>query len=138
MSKRILVLATAVALPSFAAFTMASASAPATDPGIGEPHFVALEEIVVPIVDGGHVNGALRVELVLDGVDAAAAARLTATTPELRAASVAAALEFAGIYASGLTAVDAERLSRDLGRALGAKHAGIARVLIVKVAASRI
>jgi hypothetical protein len=56
--------------------------------------------------------------------------------PALREKTVAAALEFARLNASGLRAVDAQRLDHDLNAALKAAEPGVSRVLIVEVAAS--
>jgi hypothetical protein len=56
--------------------------------------------------------------------------------PRLREATVAAALEFARLNASGMRAVDAGRLDHDLNAALKAAEPGVSRVLIVEIAAS--
>ncbi|HVJ03282.1 MAG TPA: hypothetical protein VM662_13950, partial [Sphingomonas sp.] len=89
------------------------------------------------IVEADRVAGALRFTLVLDAKDEAAAARMTAQLPALRATTVAAALEFARLNASGLRAVDAQQLDHDLTAALQTGEPGLSRVLIVEVAASR-
>ncbi|MBO9623757.1 MAG: hypothetical protein J7500_13705 [Sphingomonas sp.] len=100
-------------------------------------HLVPMDEVSVPIVDADRVAGALRFKLVLDARDDATAARMTAQLPALRATTVAAALEFARLNASGLRAVDAQQLDHDLTAALQSGEPGLARVLIVEVAASR-
>jgi hypothetical protein len=100
-------------------------------------HLVPMDEISVPIIDADRVNGALRFKLVLEAKDADTAAGMTARLPELRAATVAAALEFARLNASGLRAVDAARLDHDLTAALKGSEPGLSRLLIVEVAASR-
>jgi hypothetical protein len=105
--------------------------------GGGAMNFVTLEEISVPIVEGARADGRLRLKLVLEAQDAAAAERLLAALPLLRATSLSAALEFARLYASPMTPVDVGRLSSDLTAALKKQDAGIARVLIVEVAAAR-
>lgn len=100
-------------------------------------HLVPMDEVAVPIVEADRVAGALRFKLVLDAKDEAAAARMTAQLPALRATTVAAALEFARLNASGLRAVDAQQLDHDLTAALQPGEPGLSRVLIVEVAASR-
>ena len=100
-------------------------------------HLVPMAEVEVPIVDADRVSGALRFKLVLDASDSAAAGRMSARLPDLRATTVAAALEFARLNASGLRAVDAEQLDRDLTAALKPVEPGLSRVLIVEVSASR-
>jgi hypothetical protein len=100
-------------------------------------HLVAMDEIVVPIIDADHMAGSLRFKLVLEAGDDEVAARVTKDLPILRAATVAAGLEFARLSASGLRAVDAEQLDRELTAALKAAEPGINRVLIVEVAASQ-
>ena len=104
--------------------------------GTGGLNLVPMTEVVVPIIEADRVAGNMRFKLVLEAHDAATAARATAEMPELREATVAAALEFARLNASGLRAVDAERLDHDLNAALKAAEPGVSRVLIVEVAAS--
>lgn len=100
-------------------------------------NLVPMGELVVPIVEGARANGRLRLRLVLRAGTAADAARLQATLPALREASVAAAAEFARLYASPLTPVDARQLARDIGAALRARDHGVAMVLVIEVAAFR-
>lgn len=99
------------------------------------PEFLTMDQIVVPIVGSDRIEGALKVKLVLAAKDAASLERLTARLPELRAVSVAGAIEFSRLFASPQTPVDALRLSADLTAALRAADPGIARVLIVEVSA---
>jgi hypothetical protein len=99
---------------------------------------VPMEEIVVPIIEADRVSGRLRFKLVIEAGSDEAAAKATAELPQLRAATVAAGLEFARLNASGLRAVDAEQLDHDLTTALKNAEPGVQRVLIVEVAASRI
>jgi hypothetical protein len=99
-------------------------------------HLVPMDEITVPIVESDRVTGALRFKLVLDGGTDEVAADMTARLPELRAATVAAGLEFARLNASGLRAVNAEQLDHDLTGALKVTEPGLARVLIVEVEAT--
>lgn len=116
---------------------VASASAAnGVAPAVIAPQFVTMDPIVVPIIGSDHIDGALHVQLVLAATDEAAREQLTARLPELRAASVAGAIEFSRLYASARTPVNAVRLSRDLSAVLRAEDAGIARVLIVEVSAA--
>ena len=97
--------------------------------------FVAMQEISVPIVDASRIDGVLRVSIVLEAKDAAGAASLARRMPELRAAGLGAAIEFARLHASPFTPVDVRRLSGMLAPALRGVDPAIARVLIVKVSA---
>jgi hypothetical protein len=106
--------------------------------GAGEGlHLVPMDEIVVPIVDADHMAGSLHFKLVLDAGSPEVAARVIKDLPVLRAATVAAGLEFARLNASGMRAVDAEQLDHDLTAAVKASEPGITRVLIVEVGASQ-
>ena len=109
----------------------ADGAAPAED----APEFLTMEQIVVPIVGSDSIEGAFKVKLVLVAKDAASLAHLTERLPELRAVSVAGAIEFSRLFASPQTPVDARRLSADLTSALRTADPGIARVLIVEVSA---
>lgn len=100
-------------------------------------HLVPMDEITVPIIEADRMSGRLRFKLVLDAGTDALAAKATADLPMLRAATVAAGLEFARLNASGLRAVDAEQLDHDMTTALKNAEPGLQRVLIVEVAASR-
>jgi flagellar basal body-associated protein FliL len=99
------------------------------------PAFVPMEEIAAPIVDTSHLDGVLRVSLVLQAKDAEAAADMTKKMPELRATTLAAMLEFGRLYASPLAPVDARKLSEHLNPALKKANPAIVNVLIVKVGA---
>ena len=122
-------------LAALAALTGATAVAAESDGAAEEAHLVPMEELAVPIVDGGRSTGTLRVKLVLDMADAAAAAG--ATLPPLRAASLGAAMEHARLYASPMAPVNAERLAADMTAALRAADTRVSRVLIVEVGATR-
>ena len=104
------------------------------DGSVGGLHLVPMEEIRVPIVDGDRADGTLRFKLVFVAQDAAAASHATATLPALRSASLGAAVEFARLYASPMTPVDAGRFAADVTAALRG-DAGITRVLVVEVSA---
>lgn len=99
------------------------------------PALVPLAPLRVPIIDGARSAGSLSVTIVLEATDGAAASRIEATLPVLRAASLAATLEFGRLYASPLLPVDAGRLSADLTQALKAQDAGVRRVLLTEVMA---
>ena len=98
-------------------------------------HLVPMEEVTVPIIDSDRVNGALRFKVVIDAGTAEVATKLNGQMPVLRAATVAAGLEFARLNASALRAVDAQQLDHDLTAALKAAEPGLVRVLIVEVEA---
>lgn len=100
-------------------------------------HLVPMDEIRVPIVEGNRADGALQLKLVLVVADAAAVEESIAALPTLRATSLAAALEFARLYASPMMPVDAEKLAADMTLALHAQDPRIDRVLVVEVAAWR-
>lgn len=97
--------------------------------------FVIMEEISVPIVDAGRLDGVLRVSIVLQAHDVGGGANLARKMPELRAAGLSATIEFARLHASPFTPVDVNKLSAALTPALLGIDAGIAKVLIVKVSA---
>jgi len=98
-------------------------------------HLVPMEEVTVPIIDSDRVNGALRFKVVIDAGSAEVATKLNGQMPVLRAATVAAGLEFARLNASALRAVDAQQLDHDLTAALKVAEPGLVRVLIVEVEA---
>ena len=114
-----------------------SASGAGGGGGADALHLVAMDEIRVPIIDGNRADGALRLKLVLETADGAAAEKATASLPVLRSVAVAGALEFARLYASPFMPVDASRLALDMTASLHAQDAGISRVLLVEVAATR-
>lgn len=117
-------LAIAAAVPAEAQAQAASAES-----------FCNMDEISVPIIDASRVDGVLRVTLVLQAHDTAGVAALERKMPELRAAALAEAIEFARLYASPYTPVDAGKLVAALTPALRRVAPAIKRVLIVKVAA---
>ncbi len=134
MPKRLLNVAAAlVALAG--ASNVALASAAAGETNSREPHFVALDAIEVPIVGSSRIEGTLRVKLVLDAQDGAAAEALGERLPQLRASSLAASLEFSRLYASGLAAVNAELLRSEMTAALKRDYPEVAQVLVVEVGA---
>lgn len=103
----------------------------------GGLHLVPMDEIRVPVVEGSRADGTLQLKLVLVAKDAAAAEAAKADLPQLRAASLAAALEFARLYASPMLPVDAERLAADMIAAIHHQDDRICRVLVVEVMARR-
>ena len=115
--------------------TVTATSASDKDPVAAETHFVPMDAISVPIIDGNRLEGSLRVKTVLDATDEAAAVRLKAALPRLRSATLAAALEFSRLQVSPMRAVDAELLSAALTKALSQEAPGISRTLVIEVAA---
>ena len=124
----------ALTVSAFAAVSLASA-APVHAEETQAASFVAMEEISVPIVDAGRIDGVLRVSVVLQARDVAGAARLARKMPELRAAGLGAAIEFARLHASPFTPVNVHKLAGTLEPALRGVDGTIARILIVKVSA---
>ena len=118
---------------------VATVAAAAGDGNTGKDgaHMLAMEALTVPIIDGSRADGTLRVKLVLQMADASAVDTASTMLPPLRAASLAAALEFARLYATPMTPVDVERLAGDLTTALHRQDPTVTRVLIVEVAATR-
>jgi hypothetical protein len=133
MRKAILFAAASFALVPAGASVRASGNGDASNAGVAL-HLVPMDEIRVPIIDGDRADGTLLFKLVLVAKDEAAAAHATATLPALRSASLGAAVEFARLYASPLTPVDAMRLATDVTAALRG-DSGITRVLVVEVSA---
>ena len=113
-------------------------TAQASGGGAGEGlYLVPMDEITVPIVDADRMAGSLNFKLVLEAGTSEVADQVMRDLPLLRAATVAAGLEFARLNASGLRAVDAEQLDHDLTAAIKAAQPGITRVLIIEVRASQ-
>lgn len=138
MRKSIAIAGTALSLAVTGAATGAIAVAAEGETAIDvadEPQLVPMQEISLPIIDGDRLEGSLHVTMVIAATDVAASERITAALPRLRSASLAATLEFSTLYASPMRAVNAEMLSRDLTEALQRAEPGIARALIVNVAA---
>ncbi|HEU0065912.1 MAG TPA: hypothetical protein VFQ57_01590 [Sphingomonas sp.] len=113
------------------------AQAPASGGGGGEGalHLVPMREMRVPIVAGQRTEGRLMFTVVLQAHDAAGAARLEAQMPALREVLLADASEFARLYASPFTPVDAQRMAHEFTTVLHHQDAAVASVLLVKVAA---
>jgi len=126
-------------MTSFAALPLAisggTVSAEGKPEGGEGTNLVKLDPISVPIIESDRLAGALRITVVLDATDPAAAARLGDRQPEIREAAMAATLEFARLHASGFRPVNAELLDHDLKAALGSVDPGIAQVLITEVSA---
>lgn len=91
--------------------------------------------IVVPIVGSDRLEGALRLKLVLAAPDPGALARVTKRLPDLRAVTVAGAIEFSRLYASPQAPVNALQLRKNLTKALRADNPDVADVLVVEIAA---
>jgi hypothetical protein len=131
--KRLLVAASALAVAAAGGAGMAVASngpAPSADAA-----FVPLDEVVVPIVGSDRIEGTLRLRMVVETTDAAAADELASRLPELRAATLAAAVEHSRLYASALAPVNVEQLGGDMNAALKQANASVGRVLVTEVGA---
>ena len=100
-------------------------------------HLVPMEAVNVPIIDGDRTDGTLQFKLVLETKNEEAAKDVTATLPMLRATTLSPGLEFARLYASPMMPLDARHLATELTTALQGQNAGISRVLLVEVRASR-
>ncbi|MGN6374402.1 MAG: hypothetical protein ACTHMG_02490 [Sphingomonas sp.] len=125
-----------LALPGL---SLATAAAPANGAEAASsiaPPLVAAAPLDVPIVDAGAVIGRLTFTASFELADPAAAAMATAQAPQLRAATLAAALDFARLHASPYLPVDAQLLSDGLTRAARAVNPGVRRVLIIEVRTS--
>ena len=101
-----------------------------------ELHLVPLEELSVPIVDSGRIDGTLRVKFIVNAADSGTADMLSDRGPELRSLALGAATDFGRIYASGLAPVNAEILKQKTKTALQKAYPSIADVLVVQVSAS--
>ncbi len=101
-----------------------------------DPTFVALQPVHVPIVDGGRIDGVLHVTIVVQARTAVEAAALTPRMPQLRAAALPAAIEFARLRASRFAPVDVPRLAAMIAAPVKAVDAGIDKVLITRVSAT--
>lgn len=99
------------------------------------PRFVAVDPISLPIVDGDRIDGQLNYAIVIEAKDDEAMARINASPVALRAAALRGGLDFARLYASSFSAVDARELTNSLTRALQQEDDGISGVLLVEVAA---
>lgn len=102
---------TLLTLPAAAALMGAQGTEPRT-PELSE--LVAVEAILVPIVDGGRVEGTLEVKVVLRTSDANSA---SAQLPQIRAELRQAAAEYARLHVSPWQAVDSASLAAALDAA---------------------
>ena len=131
--KRLLVAASvlAVAMASGAGMAVASDGA---SPAVGAT-FVPLDEVVVPIVGSDRIEGTLRLRMVIETKDSAVAEELASRLRELRAATLAAAVEHSRLYASALAPVNVEQLGGDMNLALKQANPSVGRVLVTEVGA---
>lgn len=121
-------------LPIVVALLTASA-ARGSSASSAEPQLLVMAPITVPIVGSDRLDGSLRMKLVIAASDPTALANLTERVPELRAVSVAGAIEFSRLYASARTPVNAVQLRAALTAALKADNPSVADVLIVEISA---
>ena len=131
--RRLLVAASVLAVAAAGGAGMALASDGSEQSAGGT--FVPLDEVVVPIVGSDRVEGTLRVRMVVEAADETAASAIQDRLPELRSASLAAAVEHSRLYVSALAPVDAERLRSDMGSALKAANPAVGSVLVTEVGA---
>ncbi len=124
----------AAAAVAIVAATGASASEDGSQPAM-DATFVAMPELVVPIVDGDRADGRLKIRIVVTAADVAAAARLKGAIPSLRESALASASEFARLRASPYKPVDVARLAQDLTRVLRDRNPDVASVLLIEVSA---
>lgn len=98
--------------------------------------FLVLEDINVPIVDSGRLDGVLHVTYVIKAKSPEAVDNLTQRVPEIRSAALANTIEFARLYASPYTAVDVGQLSQMVSAPIKKLDKQIYQVLVVKVSAN--
>lgn len=96
---------------------------------------VPMDEIAVPIIDAGKIQGTLRFSLVIRATDDAGALVLTEKMPELRSAALSAGINFASLRASPYRPVDVALLSNEIDAALKSIDPAVQQGLIVKVTA---
>ncbi|MBO9725468.1 MAG: hypothetical protein J7530_13910 [Novosphingobium sp.] len=101
-----------------------------------DPSFLVMEPIDAPIVDSGRIDGVLHLSLAVKMKSAENAAELAKRMPELRAASLAAAIEFARLHASPYAPVNVARLSAMMAPPIKQLDTGVEKVLIVQVSAN--
>lgn len=94
--------------------------------------FKSLAPVTVAIVDGGQIQGQLKVSLAVSGADQAA---LDRGVPLIRAAAISALSEHARLRATPYAPVNAEALSRDLDQSVRHAAPGVSKVLLVRVEA---
>ena len=116
-----------------AALALPAGTAAASETAGTASAFLTLEEIRTPIIDSSSIDGVIRVKLAIEPADSAAAALLALRLPMLRAAALAAVIEYAHLEASGFKPVNSERLRAGLTRALKRVAPGVGKVLILEV-----
>lgn len=138
MLQRLLLSAAVVLVPTVAALAATSRPSGPVGPNTvaADPRFVAIPQIVVPIVDGQRIDGRLSFDLTVVTADDPSAKRVGAALPELREAAVIAGTEFSRLQASAFMPVDAEALALHLSASIRQQDPAITSVLIVKVRAS--
>lgn len=119
------------------ALTLTSASLSGAEPNLlaEPPRLVPIEPISIPIVDGDRIDGKLNYTLVIMVEDDETMKRLSGSGAALRAAALRGGLDFARLYASSFTAVDAGMLMENLTRAMKEEDEGITELLLVEVSA---
>lgn len=112
-----------------------TAAGGAVDAKDSEPMVVDMPMVSVPIIDGGRVEGALQVKLAMNAAGPGEVDRVTAALPRLRSAALVTLVEFARLHASPFRAVDNEKLSASLDKALRQAEPAVASVLLLEVSA---
>ena len=135
MLKRLMLSAAVVAVPAIASVGR-SATAASPVAITANPHFVKMDEIVVPIVDGERLDGRLTFDVAVVTSDELGAKRVSTSLPELRATALASGIEFSRLQASALSPVDAEQLAVVLTKSITQQHPDVEAVLILRVRAS--
>jgi hypothetical protein len=101
-----------------------------------DPSFLVMEPIDAPIVDSGRIDGVLHLSLAVKMKSAENATELAKRMPELRAASLAAAIEFARLHASPYAPVNVARLSAMMAPPIKQLDNQVEKVLIMQVSAN--
>lgn len=98
--------------------------------------FLAMEQIDAPITDGDRIDGVLHVLVTVQAKPGEDAGAIGKRMPELRAAALPAAIEFASLRASRFSAVDVEKLAQMIADPVRRVDPAIEKVLIVQVSAT--
>lgn len=100
------------------------------------PTLVPMDEIAIPIIDAGKIQGTLRFSLVIRAADDAGAKILTDKMPELRSAVLGAGINFASLRASPYRPIDVAILASEVDTALKSVDPAVQQGLIVRVTAT--
>lgn len=92
----------------------------------------SLAPLSAAIIDGGQIEGQLKVSLAVSGTDEGTLER---SIPLIRAAATSALSEHARLRATPYAAVNADALSHDLDMAIRRAAPAVSKVLLVRVEA---